>query len=76
MPLAHMYASTGGILLGTSEVGIFQTFEFFQSQLHLSYGRMLPIDDAQWMMIPNTGNLTIARFENREVIDFWNVGWM
>jgi hypothetical protein len=44
-------------------VGIFQTFEFFQSQLHLSYGRMLPIDDAQWMMIPNTGNLTIARLK-------------
>ena len=56
-------ASTGGILLGTSKVGIFQTFEFFQSQLHLSYGRMLPIDDAQWMMIPNTGNLTIARLK-------------
>lgn len=56
-------ANTGGILLGTSEVGIFQNFEFFQSQFHLSYDRILPIDDEQWMLIPNAGNLAIAHFK-------------
>ena len=56
-------ASTGGILLGTSEVGIFQNFEFFQSHHHLSYDRILPMDVDQWMLIPNTGNLTITRLK-------------
>ena len=53
-------ANTGGILFGSSEVGLFQSFEFFQSQCHLSYDRILPIDDEQWVLIPNAGNLTIA----------------
>ena len=56
-------ASAGGILLGTSEVGIFQNFEFFQSHHHLSYDRILPMDVDQWMLIPNTGNLTITRLK-------------
>jgi len=58
-------ASTGGILLGTSEVGIFQNFEFFQSHHHLSYDRILPMDvDSQ------RGQLSHYSIENRAVIDF------
>jgi hypothetical protein len=56
-------ANTGGILFGSSEAGLFQRFEFFQSQFQLSYDRILPIDDEQWMLIPNAGNLAIAHFK-------------
>ena len=56
-------ANTGGILFGSSEAGLFQSFEFFQSQFHLSYDRILPVDDEQWMLIPNAGNLTIAHLK-------------
>jgi len=56
-------ANTGGILFGSSGVCLFQSLEFFQSQCHLSYDRILPIDDEQWMLIPNAGNLAIAHLK-------------
>ena len=62
-PIGSYNANTGGILFGSSEAGLFQRFEFFQSQFHLSYDRNLPIDDEQWMLIPNAGNLAIAHFK-------------
>jgi len=46
-PIGSYNANTGGILFGSSEVGLFQSFEFFQSQCHLSYDRILSIDDEQ-----------------------------
>ena len=54
-------ASPGGVLFGTSQAGQFQRIEFFRSHDHLSYDRVLPIDHKQWMLIPNVGNLTVAR---------------
>ncbi len=59
-PIGSYNANTGGILFGSSEVGLFQSFEFFQSQCHLSDNRILLLDDEQWVLIPNAGNLTIA----------------
>ena len=56
-------ANTGDILFGSYEAALFQSFEFFQSQFHLSYDRILPIDDEQWMLIPNAGNLAIAHLK-------------